>query len=181
MRFTELILPGVWLIEPEPLADDRGFFARIWCERELRDHGLETRLAQCSVSFNRRRGTLRGIHYQKEPYNEAKLVRCTRGALFYVAVDLRRSSSAFGRHVGLELSADNRKMVYLPRGCANGIQTLEDETELVYQISEFYRPEYAVGVRWDDPELAIDWPVADPVISDRDRSLPLLEGALVCV
>ena len=172
MIFTETPSPGAFIIEPERIEDDRGFFARTWCEREMKAHDLATRWAQCSVSFNKRRGTLRGLHYQAAPHEEAKLVRCTMGAIYDVIVDLRRQSAAFKRHVAVTLSSDNRKMLYVPEGCAHGFQTLEDETEVFYQISQFYSPEHGRGVRWDDPAFAISWPPAERIMIERDRDYP---------
>jgi dTDP-4-dehydrorhamnose 3,5-epimerase len=174
--FTETSVPGTWLIAPEPAEDNRGFFARTWCAREFGARGLADRWAQCSISFNERRGTLRGLHYQRAPYEETKLVRCTMGSLYDVVVDLRPKSPTFKKHVAVELSASNRLMIYVPEGCAHGFETLEDATEVSYQISEFYTPDHAMGVRWDDPAFAIAWPRADPIVSDRDRSYPDFEG-----
>ncbi|PYM94888.1 MAG: dTDP-4-dehydrorhamnose 3,5-epimerase [Candidatus Rokuibacteriota bacterium] len=176
MIFTETPLKGAFVIEPEPLADARGFFARTWCQREAEQHGLNPRLVQCSVSFNRRRGTLRGLHYQAAPHEEAKLVRCTAGALHDVIVDLRRDSPTFRGHFAAGLSAKNRRMLYVPEGFAHGFQTLEDGTEIFYQMSEFYSPESARGVRWDDPAFGIVWPDADRIINDRDRAYPDFAG-----
>lgn len=172
MIFVETRLRGAWTIDPERLEDERGFFARTWCRREVASHGLTPTLAQCSISFNRRRGTLRGMHYQAGPYAEAKLVRCTRGAVYDVIVDLRPGSRTFRQWLAVELTADNRRMLYVPEGMAHGFQTLEDETEVFYQISEFYRPGYARGVRWDDPAFGIRWPEGDRIISPRDRQYP---------
>jgi dTDP-4-dehydrorhamnose 3,5-epimerase len=170
--FTETPLPGAFVIEPERLDDPRGFFARTWCEREFRARGLETRVAQCSVSFNRRKGTLRGMHYQAPPAAETKIVRCTRGAMYDVIIDLRPDSPAFTHHFAVVLTPDNRTMLYVPAGFAHGFQTLEDDTEVAYQISEFHAPEHARGVRWDDPAFGIAWPDADRIIIDRDRGYP---------
>lgn len=169
MIFTETILSGAFIIHPERIEDARGFFARTWCERECAAHGLNTRIVQCSVSVNKQRGTLRGLHYQAAPYQEAKLVRCTRGSIYDVIVDLRPASPTCRRHVGVMLSAENGRMVYVPEGCAHGFQTLEDDTEVAYQMSEFYSPDYARGVRWNDPAFGIDWPPDDRIILDRDR------------
>jgi dTDP-4-dehydrorhamnose 3,5-epimerase len=174
--FTATALPGVFVVEPERREDERGFFARTFCAREFAERGLETRVAQCSVSYSPRRATLRGLHYQAPPHAEAKLVRCTRGGIFDVAVDLRPDSPAFRRHVALALSADDRRMLYVPPGCAHGFETLTDDCEVLYQISEFHDPEAARGVRWDDPAFAIPWPLAPAVISERDRSYPDFEG-----
>jgi dTDP-4-dehydrorhamnose 3,5-epimerase len=170
--FTETILTGVFIVEPERREDVRGFFARTWCEREFAARGLNTRIAQCGVSFNTRKGTLRGLHYQTPPYREAKLVRCTRGAIHDVVLDLRPESATFRRHLGLLLSAENRRMLYVPEGCAHGFQTLEDDTEVFYQISECYVPEHARGVRWNDPAFGIEWPPGERTILDRDRDYP---------
>jgi dTDP-4-dehydrorhamnose 3,5-epimerase len=173
MRFIELDLKGAYLIEPDRLEDERGFFARTWCRREFEACGLTSRLVQCNISFNRRRGTLRGMHYQAEPHSETKLVRCTRGAIYDVIIDLRPSSPTFKRWVSAELTADNRRMLYIPEGFAHGLQTLVDDTEVLYQMSEFYVPEAARGVRWDDPAFDIRWPpVEERVMSEKDRTYP---------
>lgn len=169
--FTETPLNGAFVIEPEVHADDRGFFARLWCQDEFGGRGLETRLVQCSMSHNARAGTLRGMHYQIAPWQEVKLVRCTRGAIFDVIIDLRSDSATFGRHFGVELSAANRRLLYIPRGFAHGFQTLEDDTDVFYQMSEFYHPEAARGVRWNDPAFNIAWPTAATrIMADRDAS-----------
>ena len=172
MIFTETPLRGAFVIEPEPLADGRGLFARTWCRNEFAARGLETRIAQCSTSLNPTRGTLRGMHYQVAPHAETKLVRCTRGALYDVIIDLRPGSPTFTRHFGVVLTADNRTMVYVPAGFAHGFQTLEDGTELFYQISEFHASEAGRGVRWDDPAFGIRWPDAERIIAERDRAYP---------
>ena len=168
--FTETALAGAFVIEPERREDARGFFARVWCAREFAAHGLETRVSQCSISLNARRGTLRGMHYQVPPHEEVKLVRCTRGALYDVIIDLRPGSPTFTRHVAVELTADNRRMLYIPHGFAHGFQTLEDDTEILYQMSEFYAPGAARGVRWNDATFGIAWPIASPTMLERDRS-----------
>ena len=172
MIFKETMLAGVVEIHLDPLSDERGFFARSWCEKEFELRGLHPRLAQCNVSFNVRKGTLRGIHYQAEPYPEAKIVRCTQGAIYDVAVDLRPQSATFRRWVAAVLTAENRRMLYIPEGCAHGLLTLMDNTEVFYQMSEFYYPELARGVRFDDPAFEIDWPEKIEVISERDRNCP---------
>lgn len=172
MIFTELALKGVCLIEPKRREDERGFFARTFCVEEFFAHGLDPAVAQCNVSYNRRRGTLRGLHYQAPPYAEVKLVRCTAGAAFDVVVDIRPSSPTFKRWLGVELSARNRKMLYIPEGFAHGFQTLDDHTELFYQMSKVYVPEAARGIRWDDPSLAIVWPLSVTIVSDCDCHLP---------
>lgn len=172
MRFTETTLPGAFLVDPEIHRDDRGFFARTFCEEEFSAGGLSPRIAQCSLSYNERKGTLRGMHYQAPPNAEAKLVRCTRGSIHDVIVDLRRSSSTFRKWIAVDLSAANRRMLFVPEGFAHGFQSLEDGAEVFYQISVPYRAEAARGVRWNDPAFAIAWPLPDPVLSDRDRSFP---------
>jgi dTDP-4-dehydrorhamnose 3,5-epimerase len=170
--FTETAVAGAWLVTPEPAEDSRGFFARVWCEREFGARGLAGRWAQCSISFNKQRGTLRGLHYQHPPHGEAKLVRCTTGAIYDVVLDLRRDSPTFLKHAAAELNASNRLMMYVPEGCAHGFQTLQDGTEVFYQMSASYAPEHAAGVRWDDPAFGISWPYPDPTMSDRDRQYP---------
>ncbi len=172
MIFRPTDLPGAVIIEPEKREDERGFFARTWCQREFTEHGLNPRVVQCSVSFNLRKGTLRGMHYQAAPFPEAKLIRCTRGAIYDVIIDLRPESPTFKRWVAVELAADNHRMLYIPEGFAHGFQTLEDQTEVFYQMSEFYAPESARGVRWDDPAFHIAWPPGERIISERDRSYP---------
>ena len=170
MIFTPTPVAGAFVIDVERIADERGFFARTFCAREFAAHGLNPRVVQCSVSFNRTKGTLRGLHFQRPPHAEAKLVRCTRGALFDVIVDLRPDSPTFRQHFGIELSARNGKMPYVPEGCAHGFQTLEDDTEVLYQMSEFFAPEAGGGVRWNDAAFGIQWPLAVAVISERDRT-----------
>lgn len=172
MKFSPVRLAGVWVIDVEPVDDERGFFARVWCRDELERHGLNASLAQCSISFNKKRGTLRGMHYQARPHEETKLIRCTRGAIYDVIVDLRPESSTYTEWVGIELSAENRRALYVPPGCAHGFLSLVDETEVYYQISELFRPEFARGVRWDDPAFGIRWPHEVRVISERDRQYP---------
>jgi dTDP-4-dehydrorhamnose 3,5-epimerase len=170
--FVETRLTGSFIIEPERNEDQRGFFARTWCQREFMKHGLNPRLAQCSVSFNRKRGTLRGMHYQIAPHEEAKLVRCTRGAIYDVIIDLRPDSPTFTRWVAAELTAANYRMLYIPEGFAHGFQTLDDDSEVFYQMSEFYAPECARGVRWNDPAFGIQWPSDERTISLRDDTYP---------
>ena len=176
MIFVPTVIGGVWVIDPERVEDERGFFARTWDAAEAERHGLSSRLAQCSVSYNRRRGTLRGMHYQAAPHEEAKLVRCTAGAIFDVAVDLRPRSPSFRQWFGTELSADNRKALYVAEGCAHGFLTLADDVEVAYQISEYYAPEAGRGVRFDDPAFGIEWPGEVTVINERDRTYPDFEG-----
>ena len=172
MIFRETKLKGAFIVELERLEDERGFFARTWCQREFEAHGLNPRLVQCNVSFNKEKGTLRGMHYQTAPHAEAKLVRCTRGAIYDVSIDLRPGSPTFKQWLAVELTADNHRMLYMPEGFAYGFQTLEDNTEISYQMSEFYHPECAGGVRWNDPTFGIEWPIANPILSAKDQSYP---------
>lgn len=175
MIFRETKLEGVFEICVEPQADARGFFARTWCQAEFENKGLNPKLVQCSISFNARKGTLRGLHYQMPPYAETKLVRCTSGAIYDVVLDLRFQSPTFRQWVVVALTSEKRNMVYVPEGCAHGFLTLEDDTEVFYQMSQFYSPESARGVRWDDPAFGIAWPAKVEVISDRDRTYPDFE------
>jgi len=170
--FTPLRLPGAYVIDLVRHDDDRGFFARWWSRDEWEARGLTPRIEQCSISFNRRRGTLRGMHYQAAPYEEAKLVRCTRGAIYDVVVDLRPAAPTYTQWEAIELTADNRRSVYVPEGVAHGFLTLADETEVSYQISVPYMPDLARGVRWNDPAFGIVWPEPVEVLSPRDASYP---------
>jgi dTDP-4-dehydrorhamnose 3,5-epimerase len=173
MIFTPTELPDVVMVDLERREDERGFFARAWCAREFAEAGLSTDLVQCNLSFNEERGTLRGMHFQRAPHAEAKLVRCTRGAIFDVAIDLRPDSPTHTRWVGVELTADNRRALYVPEGFAHGYQTLADGTETFYQVSEWYTPDFEGGVRWDDPAFGIEWPLPDdPVLSPKDAGWP---------
>lgn len=172
MIFRAAKLPGAYLIEPDMRADERGFFARTFCQSEFKEHGLNPLVAQCSISFNRRQGTLRGMHFQAAPYAETKLVRCTSGAIFDVIIDLRPESPSFRHHEAFKLTAENRKMVYVPEGFAHGFQTLVDDTEVFYQMSQVYVTRYARGVRWNDPAFGIEWPSADRIILERDQRYP---------
>ncbi len=172
MKFAPTAIPGAYVVEIEPREDERGFFARGWCQKEFRDHGLSPVVAQCNLSFNRWKGTVRGLHYQLAPHAENKLVRCTAGAVFDVAVDLRPESPAFRRWVGVELSASNRRMFYVPEGCAHGYQTLDDGSEVFYQVSDFYHPESERGVRWNDPAFGIAWPLPPSAVSPKDQGYP---------
>jgi dTDP-4-dehydrorhamnose 3,5-epimerase len=173
MKFTETSLQGAFVVELEKREDARGFFARSWCEREFDAHGLVSRIAQANVSYNRYRGTLRGFHYQIEPHQETKVIRCTRGAIYDVILDLRPESPTYTRWVAVKLRAELYNMVYVPRGCANAFYILSDHTEAFYMSSEFYAPECERGVRWNDPLFAVQWPAARPtVISDKDGSWP---------
>lgn len=172
MILTPTPLQGAYVIDPERKEDHRGFFARTWCSEEAEANGLNGRVAQCSISFNTRKGTLRGMHYQAAPYGEAKLVRCTMGAIFDVIIDLRRDSPSYKKHIHVVLSAENRRMLYIPEGFAHGFQTLQDDTEVYYQMSQRYMPDHARGVRWNDPAFGIIWPEDSRTIADRDRSYP---------
>jgi dTDP-4-dehydrorhamnose 3,5-epimerase len=171
MIFTETSLPGAYLVELERREDERGFFARSFCQREFTDLGLDPCVAQCNISFNHKKGTLRGMHYQLPPHAEAKLVRCTRGAIYDVIVDLRRDSNTFMKWYSVELTAENWAALYIPKGFAHGFQTLADDTEVFYQMSEFYAPESASGFHWKDPQIDIYWPFNISVISQKDQSL----------
>jgi dTDP-4-dehydrorhamnose 3,5-epimerase len=179
MIFDSLKFAGAYRITPELIVDERGGFARRFCAGEFRAHGLETDLVQRSISFNARAGTLRGMHFQAAPHLETKLVRCTRGAIFDVMVDLRRGSPTYGQWYGEQLSADNRVMLYIPKGFAHGFQTLIDDTEVDYEITPAFVRGAAAGFRFDDPELAISWPVADITISPRDQALPASFSGIV--
>ena len=170
MKFTETQLKGAYIIEPELIRDERGFFARSWCQKEFIEQGLNPNLVQCNISFNLKKGTLRGMHYQTKPYEEAKLVRCTMGAIHDVIIDLRPESPTFKQWVAVELTAENRKMLYIPEGMAHGFQTLVDNTEVFYQMSEFYHSESSTGLRWDNPVFEIEWPIEVKIISDKDSS-----------
>lgn len=172
MIFQPTKISGAFEITPELKRDDRGFFARAWCQKEFENHGLNSRLAQCNISFNAKKGTLRGIHFQTSPFPEAKLVRCTRGLIYDVVVDLRPESATFRQWVAIVLSPGKRNMAYVPENCGHGFLTLEDETEVFYHMSEFYHPEFSRGVRWNDPAFGISWPERVVVISDRDRDYP---------
>ena len=172
MIFIETELKGAYLIELEPHADERGLFARTWCEAEASAFGLNVKVVQCNLSFNERRGTLRGMHYQSAPFAEAKLVRCTRGSIFDAIIDLRPESPTYGGHVTALLSADDRRTLYVPEDFAHGFQTLEDDTEVTYQMSRAFSPEHGRGVRWNDPAFEIDWPEREPIINQRDATYP---------
>lgn len=172
MLFTEVKLAGALLIEPEPIEDERGFFARTWSQREFQERGLDANWVECNISFNRKKGILRGLHYQAAPYAQAKLVRCTMGAIFDVIVDLRQDSPTFRQWASVRLSAGNRSMLFVPEGFAHGFQTLEDESEVFYQMSQYYSMESSRGVRWDDPAFGIIWPQDSRIINARDRAYP---------
>jgi dTDP-4-dehydrorhamnose 3,5-epimerase len=170
--FVETFLKGAFVIELEKREDDRGFFARSFCQREFAEHGLDIQVAQCNISFNERKGILRGMHYQVSPFEEAKLVRCTMGGIYDVIIDLRRGSPTFGQSFSVELTAGNRRMLHVPRGFAHGFQTLERDTEVFYQMSQFYSSEHSRGVRWNDPAFGIKWPHDERIINERDQKYP---------
>jgi len=176
MRFEHTGLSGVYLIEVDRLADVRGFFARTYCQREFEVHRLEHNSVQCNISFNCKRGTIRGMHFQRYPNAEAKLVRCTIGAIFDVVIDLRKDSLTYLQWKGFKLTAANRSALYIPQGFAHGFQTLMDNTEVFYQMFNFYTPESAGGVRWNDPVFGIEWPLSEIIISDKDRLYPDFDG-----
>jgi dTDP-4-dehydrorhamnose 3,5-epimerase len=175
MIFQETKIKGAFIIGPNLICDSRGFFACSWSRQEFNQHGLNSQLVQCNISFNHRLGTLRGMHYQQAPHQEAKLVRCSRGAMFDVAIDLRVDSPTRFQWVGVELTAENRLMFYIPEGFAHGYQTLADNTEIFYQMSEYYHPESARGIRWNDPLFGITWPVEVVCINERDDNYPDLD------
>jgi len=171
--FIETKIDGVFVIEPELLTDERGFFSRSFCVEEFQRHGLETDIVQCNISYNKRKGTLRGMHVQVPPFEEAKIVSCSRGSIYDVVIDLRKESSTYCQWVATDLSDKNFKMIYIPKGCAHGFQTLEDDTMVYYQMMEFFHPECAQGIRWDDPQLSIKWLNAQQrIISDKDQMYP---------
>ncbi len=173
MIFKESGLEGAFIVEIEPIRDNRGFFARAWCQEEFESRGLISCFVQNNITFSPKTGTLRGLHYQIPPHGEAKLVRCTQGAIYDVIIDLQPESRTYLQWLGVELTADNRKMIYMPGGFAHGYQILVDRTEVFYQVGQFYAPEYERGIRWDDPAFAIDWPIAPPLIlSEKDTRWP---------
>lgn len=175
MKFHPLSLEGAYLIEPDPISDERGFFARVFCKTEFEQKDLNPNLDQCSISFNHRKGTVRGMHFQKDPHAEVKIVRCTRGAIYDVVLDLRPDSPTYKKWEGVALSAENRKMLYIPEGLAHGFQTLEDNTEIFYQISRPFAPASASGVRWNDPSFNIVWPLEISIIANKDQTFPTYE------
>lgn len=177
MLFTETRLKGAFIVDLEVREDERGFFARSWCNNEFVEHGINPDLVQCNISFNIKKGTLRGMHYQSEPFPEAKVVRCTMGTIYDVIVDLRPDSLTFKDWVSVELSAENRRALYVPFGFAHGFQTLTDNCEVFYQMSEYYHPECSKGVRWDDLAFSIEWPFPEQItISHRDKSYVNFQG-----
>jgi dTDP-4-dehydrorhamnose 3,5-epimerase len=175
LNFTETPLAGAYVIDATPITDTRGCFARTYCTKEFAEHGLVTHWVQCNTSYNARTGTLRGLHFQRAPHQEVKLVRCTRGSVFDVAVDIRAGSATYGQWHGVELSAENRRSFYIPAGFAHGYQALVDDSEVFYQVSAFYHPQSEGGLRWNDPAFNIAWPLADQVsLSPKDSNWPLL-------
>jgi len=168
--FTETKLKGVYIIELEKLNDERGFFARTWDKEVFEKKGFDSKLVQCNISFNKLKGTVRGIHYQTTPFEESKIVRCTKGKIFDVIIDLRSNSSSYTKWISVELTEQNHYMIFIPKGCAHGFQTLEDDTEVFYQISEFYNSEHYHGIRWNDPKFDIKWPLKISLISEKDAS-----------
>jgi dTDP-4-dehydrorhamnose 3,5-epimerase len=179
MRFLETGIVGAWVIDPSPHKDGRGHFMRAWCAQEFLDHGICFSPVQANMAFSLHKGTIRGMHYQDDTAPEAKLVRCTRGAIFDVAIDLRPNSATYGEWYGVELTSENGRMLLVPRGCAHGCETLEKNTELYYMASEYYAPNAAHGVRFDDPAFRIQWPVAVTTVSEQDRNWPLLRQEAV--
>lgn len=172
MLFQPTNLADAYLIDLQKFEDERGFFARTWCVQEFAEHGLDTQLVQCNISYNKQRGTLRGMHYQRSAFAETKLVRCISGAIFDVIIDLRPTSPTFLQWTGVTLSAENRTMLYVPKGFAHGFQTLADHTEVFYQMSDFYAPDHARGLRWNDAKFTIEWPLAVTVLSAKDQHYP---------
>jgi dTDP-4-dehydrorhamnose 3,5-epimerase len=170
--FTPTPLKGAYIVEPEKLADERGFFARTFCREQFEARGLNPCIVQCNISFTSKRGMLRGMHYQVAPFAEVKLVRCTRGCIYDVIVDLRPDSSTFKRYFAVELSAENHRQMYVPEGFAHGMQVLEDNSEVFYQMSQVHSGDHSRGVRWNDPAFGIQWPIADPIMIERDRNYP---------
>lgn len=172
MIFTETKINGAFLIDPERIKDQRGFFARTWCQQEFRAHGISFQPVQCNISYNKKKGVLRGMHYQSSPYQEAKIIWCVKGAIYDVIIDLRPMSPTFTQHMAVLLNEGNGRMLYIPEGIAHGFQTLEDGTEIFYQMSEIFAQENAKGVLWNDPAFGIQWPDDERIISDRDKSYP---------
>lgn len=175
MKFKETKIKGLHIIEPELKIDERGYFARIFCKEELKKIGIDFEIVQINRSLNKKRGTLRGMHFQKPPKAEDKIVQCIKGAIYDVAIDLRENSPTYGRWVAVELSEDNKKMFLIPKGFAHGFQSLTDNSEILYFISEFYSPEYESGVRWNDPFFNIKWPIKNPILSEKDKNWPLIK------
>jgi len=177
MRFTPTPIAGAFVLDLEKRSDERGFFARVWCQRELEEHGLNASFVQCNTSFSDERGTLRGLHYQTAPYGEAKLIGCTRGRVFDAIVDVRPDSPSYLQSFGIELTDENRSMVYVPEGCAHGYLTLADDCEVVYPVTQFYQPRAEAGLRWNDPVVSIAWPEIPRIVSPKDQAWPDYERA----
>ncbi len=177
MIFTETRLAGAFIVDLEPRSDERGFFARAFCANEFREHAMETRVAQVNLSFSASKGTLRGMHYQLPPAAETKFVRCVRGGIYDVIIDMRPASPTFMQHIAVELTAENRRALYIPEMFAHGFQTLSDDSEALYLVSEFYTPGYERGLRYDDPAFKLNWPLPVSVISDKDANWPLFSAA----
>ena len=175
LKFNELSLKGAFLIEFDKMEDERGFFARTWDKKKFESNGLNSNVVQCNISFSKKKGTIRGMHYQKFPHQEAKLVRCTKGKAFEVLIDIRKKSESFLNWIFVELNQDKYEMLYVPEGFALGFQTLRDNTELIYQMSEYFDPESASGIRWNDPKIGIEWPLKCTVISEKDKLFDLIE------
>jgi len=173
VRFVPTKLEGAWIVEPQRQCDDRGFFARSWCQQDFEQHGLNAKLVQCNISYNRYQGTVRGMHFQRPPYAEAKLVRCTAGAIYDVIVDLRHTSATYLHYVGVRLDSREQNALYIPEGFAHGFQTLEDSTEVFYQMSTEFHAQSSAGLRWDDPALLIEWPLPISRISEKDSAYPI--------
>ena len=178
MKFTETKLKGAFIVELSPIKDERGFFSRSYCKNLFEEHGLNTNVVQANLSYNAKKGTLRGMHMQVAPFEESKLVRCTRGSIYDVIVDLRTDSETFKQWIGVELTADNYKMLYVPEVFAHGFITLEDHTDVTYQVTQFYTPGTEVGYRWNDPAFNIEWPLMPHVISDKDHAHQLFEDSI---
>lgn len=176
MKFIETEIKDVYIVEQEKLSDHRGFFARTFCTNEFADEGIDFTVVQCSVSYNKKRGTLRGLHFQKKPHEEAKIVSCIKGRIYDVAVDLRLGSTSCNRWVAVELNENNNRSLYIPKGCAHGFQTLTDDTTVYYQMNEFYHPESAAGILYNDPTLQINWPLEETIVSEKDRGLDALSN-----
>ncbi len=172
MKFTTLDLEGAFVIEVDKIEDQRGFFGRLWCEKEFKSYNLETKIVQSNVSLSKKKGTLRGMHIQKGEYAETKFVRCTKGSVFDVIIDLRPESPTFKKWYGIELTADNYKMIYVPEGFAHGFLTLENNSEVYYMVTQFYSPKHEIGIRYDDPEIAVKWPSEIKEISIKDKNHP---------
>ncbi|MFA6435942.1 MAG: dTDP-4-dehydrorhamnose 3,5-epimerase [Candidatus Gracilibacteria bacterium] len=170
MKFTETKIKGVYCIEPELIRDERGYFTRTFCQKELESHGIEFNIAQTNLTLTLKKGTIRGMHFQSEPKAEAKIVQCLKGSIYDVAIDLRKNSPTYSQWVTEELTGDNKKMLYIPKGCAHGLQTLTDDCEVSYLMSEFYSPEHSKGVSWNDPFFNIQWPVKNPSLSEKDKN-----------